>query len=300
MFNNLVGKKNFSLDRLATLCQVAEAGSIGAATGDNANRQSQYSRQIKELKEFLGVELLDKHSKPHRVTEAGLELSRISRNFLSALDDFVANCNDQPSKLVVGAGESLIQWALIPEVLPKLRKALPDVNVIFKNLQTMPIIEALQNGEIDLGFVRQNAVPKTMKWTGEFTYEYGFFVPKKFRAKLKTPVTIDQIARYPMAVLEGTGQFRSTLDRLAMEAGVELKFETECSSSTQVALLVSRKECCAILPAFAKSQLDEATIDSFPVKGFKDLERKLCFAWNPKRADIRPDIERAAKICTTS
>ena len=49
MFKNLVGKKNFSIDRLATLCHVAEAGSIGSATGDNPNQQSQYSRQLAEL-----------------------------------------------------------------------------------------------------------------------------------------------------------------------------------------------------------------------------------------------------------
>ena len=297
MFENLIGKKNFSLDRLATLCHVAEAGSIGAATGDNANQQSQYSRQISELSQFLGVPLLDKHTKPHQLTEAGVQLSRISRNYLSALDDFVGSCQNQPTKIIVGAGESLIQWALIPSVLPKLREALPGTNVIFRNLQSERIIESLQNGEIDLGFVRRNAVPKTMKAAGEFSLGYRLFIPKKFRPSFKSPVTLAQIARYPMAVLEGTGQYRSTLDSLAIEAGVKLNLVTECSSSTQVALLVARKECCAILPGFARAQLDESSIEDYPVEGMNSLERTLCFAWNPRRAEIRPVVEKAALVC---
>jgi len=297
MFENLVGKKNFSIDRLSTFCHIAEAGSIGAATGDNANRQSLYSRQVGELESFLGIDLLDRHAKPYRVTEAGQELSRICRNYLSALDGFVAGCQDRPSKLVIGAGESLIQWLLIPGVLPALRNALPGTNVIFRNLRTEEIIESLQNGEIDLGFVRDNAVKSGLLKKGKFHQDYRAFIPKKFRAKLTSPVTLDQLAKFPMAVLEGGGQYRTTLERLAAEAGTELGFVTECSSSTQVALLVARKECCAVLPSFARSQLDEATIDDFAVEGLKPLERNLCFAWSPKRAEILPIVKEAVEVC---
>jgi len=296
MFSNLVGRKNLSLDRLATLSHVAEAGSIGAAAGHDPNRQSQYSRQIAELESFLEVDLLDRHSKPYRLTEKGLDLGRICRNYLSALDDFVASCRGRPARVVVGAGESHIQWLLIPAILPRLRKAIPGVQVVFRNLQTQAIIEGLQNGELDLGFVRRNAVPKGLKTAGNWRQGYRLFVPRKLRAKLKPPVGLDQLEGLPMAVLEGEGEFRKTVDALCREAGVRMDLGAECSSFTQVAVLVGRRECCAILPSFARSQLDEATIEEFAVKGFKGLERTLCLAWNPKRAGIRPVIERAAAV----
>lgn len=300
MFENLIGKKNLSLDRLATLCHVAEAGSIGAAVGDNANRQSLYSRQISELESFLGIDLLDRHSKPYRVSEQGLELSRMSRNYLSALDAFVSTCQNRPQKLVIGAGESLIQWLLIPGVLPALKKSLPGTSVIFRNLRTEAIIDALQNGEIDLGFVRDNAVRGGLMKKGDFVQDYRAFVPRKFRVKLKSPITLDQLAGIPMAVLEGEGQYRTTLDKLASETGAKLNIVTECSSSTQVALLVARKECCAVLPSFARSQLDPATIDNYEVKGVEPLTRRLCFAWSPKRAEILPLVGSAVEICSNA
>ena len=300
MFENLVGKKYFSVDRLAALCHVAEAGSISAATGDNASKQSLYSRQIKELESFFGDDLLDRHSRPHRLNEKGAELAKISRNYLSVMDDFVANCHDRPSKLVIGAGESLIHWLLIPGVLPALKAALPGTNIIFRNLRTTATVAALNNGEIDLGLIRKNAVKGHLKSKGNLPLQYRLFIPKAFRAKLESPVTLDQIAPYPMAVLEGGGEYRSTLEDLARSAGCKLQFTTECSSSTQLALLVARRDCCAILPSFAGSQLDASKIDEFEVKGVKPLERTLCFAWNPKRSAMRQVITEAVAVCSQS
>lgn len=300
MFKNLVSKKNFSIDRLATLCHIAEAGSIGTATGDDANRQSQYSRQIAELESFLGIDLLDRHAKPFRVSEQGQELAHISRNFLGVLDDFIGTCKNQPSKLVIGSGESQIQWLLIPGILPRLRKAMPRTLISFRNLRTRSTIDSLIDGEIDLGFVRKNAVPKNLKSIGSWSLGYRLFVPKKFRAGLKAPVSLSQLTDLPMAVLGSAGQFRTMLEEQMREMSIELKFAFECSSSTQVAQLVSRKECCAILPSIARAQLDKSSIEDFPVKEFKSQERRLCFAWNPRRAEIRPIIEKAVKLCSSS
>lgn len=300
MFENLVGKKNLSMDRLATLCLVDEVGSIGKAAGGDANRQSQFSRQIAELESFLGIDLLDRSAKPYRITEKGAELARICRNYLSALDDFVGTCSGQPSKLIIGAGESLIHWLLIPAVLPVLKQAFPEARISFRNMRTEAAIESLQSGEIDIGFVRKDALTPVLSAAGKFVLDYRLYVPKKFRARLKSPVKFEEIAKLPLAVLEGRGQYRTTLENLATEVGVELKFVTECSSSTQVALLVSRKECCAILPAYAESQFDRAGVQSYEVKGLRSLERTLCFAWNSKRAGVRPILAKAAKVCATA
>ena len=88
MFGQLINQRGLSIDRLVTLCDIADKGNIRAATGDNAARQGQYSRQIKELEEFLEIELLDRESRPSGVTKEGKELSELSRNYLSAIQPF--------------------------------------------------------------------------------------------------------------------------------------------------------------------------------------------------------------------
>lgn len=297
MFDKLFGKKDFSLERLATLCHVVEAGSIVGAVGHNSTRQSQYSRQIGDLERFLEIELLDRSTKPFRVNDDGKLLSQISRSYFNALDDLVSACQNRPKRIVIGAGESLIQWILLPSVLPKLRESLPEATVIFRNLQTDHIIEGLNQGHVDLGFVRKSAVPDGLTSDGSFPFSYHLFIPRKFRAKLEPPINLNQVTGFPMAVLEGRGLFRRTLEELASSTDTILRNVVECSSGTQIASLVARKECCAILPSFAHSQLDQKTIDAVPVDGFERLERELCFAWNPKMTEFRPIIKEASKIC---
>ena len=96
MFDKLINQKGFSLDRLATLCDIAGKGSIQAATKNNATRQGQYSRQIKELEKFLGFDLLDRSRRPSPVTQEGWEISQLSQNFMSSLETFLEDQSQKP------------------------------------------------------------------------------------------------------------------------------------------------------------------------------------------------------------
>ena len=66
MFKHLANQSGVSLERLASLCEVAEAGSIGQASRGDVNRQSLLSRQIAELEVVFGVALLARQSRPFR------------------------------------------------------------------------------------------------------------------------------------------------------------------------------------------------------------------------------------------
>ena len=57
MCAQMLSKGGLSLDRLNNFCRIAEAGGITKAAGSDPGKQSLYSRQIKELETFFGVEL---------------------------------------------------------------------------------------------------------------------------------------------------------------------------------------------------------------------------------------------------
>ncbi len=90
MFANLFAERGLSLDRLKTLIEVGAAGSIAAAAHGDSARQSLYSRQIKELEEFFGVELTCRRGKVLTLTEAGRELARLAGESMRRLDDFLS------------------------------------------------------------------------------------------------------------------------------------------------------------------------------------------------------------------
>src|SRR6266478_6772887 len=152
MFENLFAQSGLSLERLKTFREIVAAGGITAAAGDDSNRQSQFSRQLKELERYFGVELLKRGHGPAELTDAGQRLYEIIGHTLSALEEFRLTCAGQLVELTIGAGESLIQWLLLPR-LSGLAAAHPKLTVVFQNLKTDEILEQLVNGALDFGVV---------------------------------------------------------------------------------------------------------------------------------------------------
>jgi len=292
MFEELAGKKKgFSLSRLITLWRVGREGSIGEASAGKPNVQTQYSRQIAELEEYLGVDLLRRDVKPHALTDEGQRLYEICNDCLPALDDFVSTCKELPQRVAIGAGESLIQWVLMPKWVGPLRAKFPGVALSFRNLQTSEIVTMLRDGEIDLGLVRKRAVPKGLESFPYNKLEQRLFVPEALKKGLSDPVDIKTVAELPLAVLEGSGLARKTLDSLFLDGEVQPNYALECSSSTQIARAVGEMGFCGFLPTVAKKSLP-ASVGSYRVKGLENLDRNLVFAWNPRRARQRIEIEK--------
>lgn len=291
----LFGKTGLSLERLQTLCEVAEKGSIGQATKGDTNRQTQFSRQISELEKFFGVDLLDRTSRPHRLSEQGQELARLSRDYLMGLADFQSRCLKKPVKLVIGAGESMIQWILMP-MLDHLAREIPEATISMRNLRTKEIIQALHDGEVDLGLVQRSAVAKPLKTVGEWSYGYRLFVPKTIKLKHTGKLTISHLIGLPLVALEGDGNFRRQLADLARAEGVDVTVRLECSSYSQIATAVQSGSYCGFLPQFAARHLPAPQFQQLEVAGFESLKRELVFAWCPKKGDLRPVVEKAIKL----
>jgi DNA-binding transcriptional LysR family regulator len=90
MFENLFAQSGLSLERLKTFREIVAVGGITAAAGNDSNRQSQYSRQLKELERYFGVELLKRGRGPVELTDAGKRLYGIVGHTLRALEEFRA------------------------------------------------------------------------------------------------------------------------------------------------------------------------------------------------------------------
>src|SRR5512137_2303605 len=114
MFVKLFSQSGLSLDRLKALVEVGAAGSIVQAAGSDPARQSQYSRQIKELEDFFQIGLAERHGKGIRLTASGKELARISRFFLLGLSNFQRGCLAEGQTYRLGASPTFIRAFLLP------------------------------------------------------------------------------------------------------------------------------------------------------------------------------------------
>lgn len=118
--------------------------------------QPPLSRQIQQLEEELGTLLIEKGSRPLRLTEAGEFFNVHARAVLAAAAD-LKSMTQRVGKiertLSIGFVASIL-YGLMPEVVRRFQADHPEVAITFHEMTTMMQIQALKEGRIDVGFGR--------------------------------------------------------------------------------------------------------------------------------------------------
>lgn len=117
--------------------------------------QPPLSRQIQQLEELLGVELLER-GRPLRLTEAGRFFYEQSGTLLEQLQNICDNTRriglGQRQWLGIGFAPSTL-YAVLPELIRELRGD-AELELGLQEMTTLQQVEALKSGRIDIGFGR--------------------------------------------------------------------------------------------------------------------------------------------------
>jgi LysR family hydrogen peroxide-inducible transcriptional activator len=145
-----------NLKDLKYLVALADTGHFGRAAERTFVSQPTLSAQLKKLEEYLGVKLVERHPKNVQLTEVGKEVVARARRMLSEGDEIVAlarhNADPLCGKLKIALIPTIGPY-LLPRVMQKLRKALPQLGLMLYEHQTEDLLKRLREGEIDLGIV---------------------------------------------------------------------------------------------------------------------------------------------------
>lgn len=119
--------------------------------------QPPLSRQIRQLEEELGVDLIDRGARPLALTKAGVFFLEQCVQMLARVDEV------QAATRRIGAGSrrwfgiGFVPSALygfLPELIRHFRQLSDGVEVVLSELTTIQQAEALKAGRIDVGFGR--------------------------------------------------------------------------------------------------------------------------------------------------
>jgi len=137
---------------LKYLVAVAEQKHFGKAAEACFVSQPTLSTQIKKLEEFLGVTLIERTNRQVLLTPAGELVVRQARVVLGDLNDLVQLAEQQRDplggELRLGIIPTVAPY-LLPKILPKLRKAFPNLALQLTEAQTSVITNMLKLGELD-------------------------------------------------------------------------------------------------------------------------------------------------------
>ena len=144
------------LRHLRYFIAVAEELHFGRAAKRLCITQQPLSRQIKDLEAELKVELFHRTKRTVRLTEVGAIFLVETRKILQQVDyavELVKRASQgKTGRLTVGFTGSALNMVL-PVAVRQFKQLYPQVDLTLKRMQTPEQVEALHNGQIDLGLL---------------------------------------------------------------------------------------------------------------------------------------------------
>jgi DNA-binding transcriptional LysR family regulator len=136
---------------LKALVALSETGSMERAANDLYLTPSALTRRIQRLEVELGIVLLDRHFKPPKLTQAGLEVLEKGHSILSSLSDLKASASGNASpagRFRLGLSHALARPD-ISKVIIQLGKQFPLLQPNICNDISSQLLARLRLGELD-------------------------------------------------------------------------------------------------------------------------------------------------------
>jgi LysR family hca operon transcriptional activator len=147
------------LRHLRYFIAVAEAGSLTVAAEQTLHTsQPSLSRQIRDLEDEVGAQLLTRRARGIELTPAGRAFLEHARSVLAQVEagTEAARRVAHPAKPRFSMGFLTgheLKW--MPEALRILRDELPNIDVMISSQYSPLLADGLSNGKIDAAFLRR-------------------------------------------------------------------------------------------------------------------------------------------------
>lgn len=240
-------------DQLQALIDVAELGSFSAAARRLNLTQPAVSLQIRELERRVGVQLIERLGKRAFPTAAGRELIDHARQMKSgaerALTAMRRYKDGAVGRVHIGTGVTALTY-LLPDVLRRLRRAYPDIELAITTSTTQGVVDRMLANDIDLGFV---TLPVDEKIFEVFSVRDDplFAILPAQAGKVPAAITASRLAQHPL-ILEYERSNHSRIGRRWLQAaGFDGRPVMEIDNMEAIKQLVAAGLGASIVPSSA-------------------------------------------------
>ncbi len=285
MFARLFAQTGLSLDRLRALVEVGAHGSIVRAADGDPARQSQYSRQIKELEDCFQIALVERHGKGVRLTPKGRELARISRFFLLGLSNFQRGCLAEGQTCRIGADATFIHTFLLP-VLAGRHSRQTSARFALELAGSNEVERRLHELTLDFGVVTRESLSRPLQTRALGEWRLKLWVPRSFGMVARSAAAAFKAGKLPLAWPA------KELPLSEFESLATLEPALVCETFLEARTVLDGQQMATVLPDFI--QPNEAA-ESFIAVRIPLLEtRRFGFwmAWNPRLLRLNPHAAR--------
>jgi DNA-binding transcriptional LysR family regulator len=210
---------NIDVDRLHTFIQLAQEGSFTASGKSLRKSQSAVSLQIAGLERQFGLQLIDRSTRPIKLTEAGQLFLQFSRQIVNQTADLERIMSELArgvsGEVKIGATTSVGAY-LLPPIAGELAQKYPKLSVTIVSLPQASVLGSVRTSAVDFAFILSDRIPADLKVT-TLKREPLWFVSSPDNAALKSrPLAMNDLKAIPFILgLKGdqyTGMMESILE----------------------------------------------------------------------------------------
>jgi DNA-binding transcriptional LysR family regulator len=282
------------LRHLRYFVAVAEALNVTKAATRLHLAQPALSRQVADLEEELGVDLLRRTSHGVLLTAEGKLFLEESRAILKRADESVAKvralARGELGELQVGYVPPL-DLHILPGALAEFQKTTPGVKVVLHDLGTDELCQELRNGTLHLALMMQPSEELIAGIEFEEIGRYPFFVAMAAGhalTRLKA-ISRETLARQPLVVLDRrrNSEFHRILKRVF--APLPPNIASESDSVNSLITEVGAGRCVAVVSQLFKEAFGRRLV----YRRLLNAEAAMCIGLaRAKNGDLPPAGER--------
>jgi len=259
------------LRHLRYFVAVAETESLTLAAKSKLHTsQPSLSRQIRDLEEEIGAQLITRTARGITLTPAGRAFLDQARGVLSQVEAAAEAARRvvRPAKPCFSMGFLTgheLTW--MPEALRILRDELPNIDVMISSQYSPLLADGLSKGKIDAAFLRREKGGPGLAFRLLVKEPLMVILPNDHHlTALKAISPRDLVGETFVAVSDTAPVLRKIIDNYLKRSGVNITPAHEADHVTMGMSLIASTRGVGLLPAYAQNFLF-SSVTSRPLKG---------------------------------
>lgn len=210
--------------------EVAEAGNITAAAQTLFISQSAVSQSIKQLEAELQTRLFARNSRGVTLTADGRMLYEYVRSAMGLLEtgeEKLSQSRDlQMGHLAIGASDTVTSQFLLP-YLDRFHRQYPAIHIQIISGRSHKVLGLLQSGKVDIAFASTPQEGASLETFPCLATHSIFVAGAEYPCDFDHVYTLEEIARFPLILLERKASSRLYLEKYFLQNGLHLNPEIE-------------------------------------------------------------------------
>jgi LysR family hydrogen peroxide-inducible transcriptional activator len=247
---------DIKLKDLRYLLAVADTKHFGRAAERMFVSQPTLSAQLKKLEEYLGIQLIERAPKRIALTAAGEAVVARARRMVEAGDEIVdlaRTFRDPLSGPLKLAFLPTIGPYLLPRIAPRIRKSLPKLELMLYEYQTLPMLEKLRGGEIDLGILALPVELDGLEARELFREPFVLAMPAQHKLADRSSIKVDDLKGETLLLLEDGHCLRDQALEVCSRVPLHEKQDFRATSLETLRQMVASGSGVTLLPELAAS-----------------------------------------------